>query len=273
MGQGVDRSGRLSRDAIDRTLTCLAEYGRALADHRVEATAAVCTSAARDAVNGQEFLDAAERLIGVRPRVISGDEEARLTFEGAASGLTVSGSLLVVDVGGGSTEVISGQRGHPPACAVSLQIGSVRLTERHVVTDPPTQEAIERIREDVRLALASSEPAPRDATVIGVAGTVTTLAAVADSLDVYDSARVHGRELSRARIERLAAELTALPLAARRQVAGVDPARADIIVAGAWLVLETLVWAGADRLLVSDRGVRWGLLEAMQRQRVATAGR
>ena len=264
LGAGVDRTGRLAPDAIERTVSCLFEYGAAIRQHQVDAIDVVCTSAARDAENGAEFIERAERALGATPRIIDGEEEAMLTFEGALTGLGLRGEVTVFDIGGGSTEIIQGfvtEGGARVDGAVSLDVGSVRLTERHVTTDPPRQDEIARVRSDVELALADV-PRPSPRPLVGVAGTITTLAAIHAKLDVYDSARVHGSGLDATTVDALLTRLSALPLDARRAIPGLEPARADVIVAGAVIAQAVLAWAGADALLVSDRGVRWGLARA-----------
>jgi len=264
LGEGVDRTRCLSDAARERTLACLETYAKLLRDARVERVAAVGTSALRDARGGDAFLDAAERLLGVRPRVVQGAEEAELTFRGALSGLAVLGDVVVFDVGGGSTEIVVGRAGAEPSmsAAVSLDIGSVRLFERYGHGDPPTLASIGAARSAVAQALQANAPrSSENATLVGVAGTVTTLAAIDQALGSYDPARVHGARLGRASVERELGRLAALPLAERRSVPGLEPGRADVIVMGAAIVLEVLSWAGASSLVVSDRGVRWGLLE------------
>lgn len=263
LGQGVDRTRTLAPEAIDRTLDCLRAYAVDIAEHAPEQLLVVGTSAMRDAAGGATFRERAREILGVEPRVASGDEEADLTFLGALSGLPVEGEVLVFDVGGGSTEIIVGAvpRGGRPAARekISLDIGSVRLTERHVRGDPPTAEELSRVREDVRAALARVPFRPSGA-VVGVAGTVTTIAAFAKDIVPYDGARVHGAELSLAELEESTTELSRLTLDERTRVAAIDPKRADVIVAGAVLTSEVLRFCGADRLTVSDRGVRWGLV-------------
>jgi exopolyphosphatase/guanosine-5'-triphosphate,3'-diphosphate pyrophosphatase len=236
----------------------------------------VGTSALRDAQGAERFLSEAERILGRRPRVIAGDEEAELTFRGALSGLDVQGALLVFDVGGGSTELILGHAGGEIARRLSLDIGSVRLFERHVRSDPPTPSELAAIEKDVTLQLATwswgfgpgDEGLPiREApvTLVGVAGTVTTLKAVELGLTPYDGARVHGAALTLSAVEAWCAKLASLPQAKRQALPGLEPKRADVIVAGALIVQGVLRAAKAAKMLVSDRGVRFGLLEALLR--------
>ncbi|HEX3594250.1 MAG TPA: Ppx/GppA phosphatase family protein [Polyangiaceae bacterium] len=261
LGQGVDRTGRLADEAIERTVACLRTYGETLRGHGVTGIDVVCTSAARDASNGADFIRLATEAVGTRPRIIGGDEEARLTFDGALSGLDVGGGLTVFDIGGGSTEIIHGKRERVNA-AVSLDVGSVRLTERHVRTDPPLPAELDAVRRDVESALAALPRRPTT-TLVGVAGTITTLAAIEQGLDQYDSSRVHGSRLSRDTVSALKRRLASVPLGERRTISGLEPARADVIVAGAIIAEAVLAWAGAEELVVSDRGVRWGLAKAL----------
>jgi exopolyphosphatase/guanosine-5'-triphosphate,3'-diphosphate pyrophosphatase len=266
LGEGVDRTRTLAPAAVERNLTCLRDYARELAAHGRPPLDVVGTSALRDASGAQAFLDEAERILGTRPRVIAGDEEAALTFRGALSGLTVSGELMVFDVGGGSTELIRGAvGGAEPARRVSLDIGSVRLFERHVRSDPASAAELSAIESDVARALDGAAPLFADgtATLVGVAGTVTTLKSVELGLETYDAARVHGAELTLGDVETLCAKLASLPLERRKHLPGLQPKRADVIIAGAIIVRDVLRRSGAARLVVSDRGVRYGLLEQL----------
>ncbi|MDC0683243.1 MULTISPECIES: Ppx/GppA phosphatase family protein [Sorangium] len=272
LGQGVDAARALAPEAVERTLACLARYGEELRSRGVERVDAVGTSAMRDAAGGEAFIARARELIGVAPRVISGPEEAELTYAGALTGLDLParGPTIVFDVGGGSTEIIVGSAGGAVEQAVSLDVGSVRLTERHVRTDPPAAADLEAVRADARAALATVPAVPLLAapTLVGVAGTVTTLAALVRDVAPYDGARVHGARVSGAEIVGATSRLASLPLAARRQLPALDPARADVIVAGSVLIEEILAWAsrlaGAPvDLVASDRGVRWGLAERL----------
>lgn len=269
LGEGVDRTRRLAPAAIERNLACLQQYADDLREHGRPPLDVVGTSALRDARGAEGFLDEAERILGVRPRVIAGDEEARLTFRGALSGLRAEGRLLVYDIGGGSTELIVGEAGSAaPTSRVSLDIGSVRLFERHVRRDPPAPEELARIERQIQAELAAAEPLAElahgaPAKLVGVAGTVTTLKAVELGLPAYDAARVHGAVLTLSAVEALYARLSAMSLAERVGLPGLEPKRADVIVAGALIVRELLRRVGASETIVSDRGVRFGLLEAL----------
>lgn len=265
LGQGVDGSRRLDAAAASRTLDCLREYARELSGRGVRRLGVVGTSALRDAEGGQAFLNEAATILGTRPEVIAGVTEAELTFEGALSGLSLEGAVNVFDVGGGSTELIAGSAGDAPSVesAVSLDIGSVRLFERHVRSDPPRAEETAHAVADIERALASAPAPPRDAVLVGVAGTVTTLAAITLGLDAYDGNRVHGHVLEQRELFALADRLGQLELSARMGLAGLEPKRADVIVMGAEIVRRVLLWSGASRLIVSDRGVRWGVAQRL----------
>jgi exopolyphosphatase/guanosine-5'-triphosphate,3'-diphosphate pyrophosphatase len=269
LGEGVDQTRRLAPPAVERNLACLRDYAAALAEHGRPRLDVVGTSALRDAQGASAFLDEAERILGVRPRVIAGDEEARLTFRGALSGLSPSGRLLVFDIGGGSTELIVGEATDPePVSRVSLDIGSVRLFERHVHGDPPPPDELARATAQIQQALDGAEPLSKlasgePATLVGVAGTVTTLKAIELGLPAYDAARVHGAVLTLSAVEAICDMLAALPLAERVKLPGLEPKRADVIVVGGLIVRELLRRARASQALVSDRGVRFGLLEAL----------
>jgi len=265
LGRGVDRTGHLDPASIATTVAVLARFAaeaRALGADRI---ACVATSACRDAANGREFFQAALASAGLTPEVISGEEEARLVHRSAFSDFGSPGRpLAVLDVGGGSTELTWGT-GPAPTGRRSFQIGAVRLTERIAAGDPPSASEVAALRAAARAALAEIREIQvqghlAQAALVAVAGTVTTLAAVKQALPVYDGARVHGSELSREDLEALVERLASLRIAERSRLPGMEPKRADVIVAGAVLVAEALSLGGFPRLTVSDRGVRWGLL-------------
>jgi exopolyphosphatase/guanosine-5'-triphosphate,3'-diphosphate pyrophosphatase len=267
LGRGVDATGRLDPAAIAETVGVLAAYAAEARALGVGAIDCVATSAARDAANGAEFFSAARAAAGLEPRIISGDEEARLVYASAWRdfGAAAAGSrLAVLDVGGGSTEFTFG-RGATPEGRRSLQVGAVRLTERHVREDPINPATLGTLRQAARAALAPLALMGGGGVgrLVGVAGTVTTLAAVEQALPRYDAERVHGASLSRATLERVLARLAALPLAERAGLPGMEPKRADVIVAGAVVVAEAMALTGFETLTVSDRGVRWGLVHEL----------
>jgi exopolyphosphatase / guanosine-5'-triphosphate,3'-diphosphate pyrophosphatase len=270
LGQGVDRARSLSREAVERTLACLERYAGEIRRLGVDALDVVGTSAMRDAAGagseGAGFVRRAEEILGVAPRVVSGEEEAALTFTGGLHGLGLSGRVAAFDVGGGSTEVITGTiDGAIPhvATRISLDVGSVRLFERHVRHDPPSAAELSAVRAAVEGELAAVGQPEKDRPLVGMAGTVTTLAAIARGIDPYDGMRVHGMRLAAAEIDECAGRLAALPLAERKGVPGLEPKRADVIPVGAVIVQAVLAWAGAGELIVSDRGVRWGAALAL----------
>jgi exopolyphosphatase/guanosine-5'-triphosphate,3'-diphosphate pyrophosphatase len=261
LGRGVDATGRLDPAAIAETARVLAAYAGEARRLGAAILACVATSAARDAANGPEFFAAARAAAGLSPEVISGEEEARLVFQSAWRDFGRPGEpLAVLDVGGGSTELSFGD-GPVPRGRTSLQVGAVRLAERHPCDDPPAAAQVARLREAARQALRPvAAMGLGQGRLVAVAGTVTTLAAVAQALPVYDAERVHGSELSLVVVERLVGSLAALTVRARAALPGMEPKRADVILAGALVVAEATRAAGFDRLTVSDRGVRWGLL-------------
>lgn len=270
LGQEVDALRRLHPDAVARTRACLEAYADDVTAQRVDRIAVVGTSAMRDAGGGEAITDFVRERFGVEARTISGDEEARLTFRGALSGLPdpPRGPVVVIDVGGGSTEVVRGDVGAPePTWARSFDLGSVRLTERALPGDPPDATALAVARSLARAAFApladDPEPTAGARTVVGVAGTVTTLSALHQALATYDPAKVHGSSLTRADVERAVERLAAATVAERSSWAGVEPKRADVLLGGALVVEAALAALGADTLRVSDRGVRWGLAESL----------
>jgi exopolyphosphatase / guanosine-5'-triphosphate,3'-diphosphate pyrophosphatase len=274
LGRGVDATGRLDPAAIQETVRVLSAYAAEARALGASEVACVATSAARDAANGAEFFEATRAAAGLVPQIISGDEEARLVWRSAwrdfgpeVGGRTVgppAGPLAVLDVGGGSTELSFGD-GPAPRGRRSLQVGAVRLTERHVREDPispGTLGALRRAAKDALAPLAGLDGAAdlRRGRLVGVAGTVTTLAAVVQALPAYDAERVHGSTLLLAEIDHLVARLAALTVAERAALPGMEPKRADVIVAGGVVVAEAMRLLGFERLTVSDRGVRWGLV-------------
>lgn len=265
LGRGVDRTGLLDPAAIDETVAVLSRYAaeaRALGADRI---AAVATSAARDARNGAAFFEASRAAAGLSPEIIAGGEEARLVHLSAWGDFGVPGQrLAVLDVGGGSSEVTWGA-GPAPEGRRSFQIGAVRLTERVSPSDPPSPADLARMEEGARAALAEVEEIRRSgafdrARLVAVAGTVTTLAAVAQALPAYDALKVHGSTLTRDELAALTRRLAGLTTRERAALPGMEPKRADVILAGAVVVAVAMDRGGFDRLTVSDRGVRWGLL-------------
>ena len=264
LGEGLDKSGRLKDEAIARTVAVVADYAEAIARHGCTRVAAVTTEAVRKAANGGDFVArASEALakVGGRMEVIDGEREARLCWRAVSGAFpSLAGPRTVVDIGGGSTELIVGERAVEGV--ISLPIGSVRLTERCVAHDPATNDDAARLAATVDEALTQAPPLR--GALVGIAGTVTTLAAMAQRLDSYDATRVHGSRLTRAQVDGLAALLQATPLAAKKRMPGLDPKRADVIYAGAVILARVMARAGAAECIVSDRGIRWGLIYEMR---------
>lgn len=260
LGEGLDRSGRLGEAAIGRTVAVLERFAARIGAHGCERVRAVATEAVRKAANGEAFLraaDAALAPVGGRMEVIAGEREARLSWRAVADSFpALVGPRTVLDIGGGSTELIVGDAAVEGV--ISLPIGSVRLTERIIAHDPPSADERARLAATVDEALAAA-PAPRG-TLVGIAGTVTTLAAMAQRLATYDGARVHGARLDRATLDALVDMLGTTPLADKRRTPGLDPKRADVIYAGAVILSRVMARAGSDVCVVSDRGIRWGLV-------------
>jgi exopolyphosphatase/guanosine-5'-triphosphate,3'-diphosphate pyrophosphatase len=263
LGEGVDESGRLTRPAIERVLGAVAEYARLIDENGVGHTVALATSAARDAENADELAHDMRERFGIDPRTISGEEEATLTFLGATSELHAGEPTLVLDIGGGSTEFVVGHPGAPPEFHVSTRAGSVRQTERHLSDDPPPREQVDSVSEEVRGIIEEAVPADTRAAVdrgIAVAGTATSCAAIAQSLDPYDPAKVHGAVMPRDEVAKVTAKLLSLDLDAHKKLPGLQPKRADVIPAGAAILQRVLERCAAGELVVSDRGIRFGLL-------------
>jgi exopolyphosphatase / guanosine-5'-triphosphate,3'-diphosphate pyrophosphatase len=262
LGQDVDRTRTLHPDAVERTLACLRDYASTLREHPVDRLAIVATSASRDAKGADRFVQEAGRILGERPQVISGQREALLTFTGALSGLAIEGPVAVQDVGGGSTEIVLGavRRGRPEiTTAVSLDVGGVRMTERFLRSDPPTREQMDAVRAHVREQLQGAPSVGAGVQWVGIAGTITTLAALSLGISPYDPKRIHGVTLLLEQIDRLIDRLASIPVEERRALRGLEPKRADVIVGGALVVREVLASSQVCSMMVSDRGVRWGL--------------
>jgi exopolyphosphatase/guanosine-5'-triphosphate,3'-diphosphate pyrophosphatase len=262
LGDGVDATGRLGDEAQQRVFAVLDSYTQAIDRHGADVRTAVLTSAVRDAANGAEFTAAVRERYGLDARTLSGDEEAQLTFRGATAARDPGDPtpLLVADIGGGSTELVVGARGAVDF-HVSTQVGVVRHSERHLHSDPPPRAERAALAADARGAIEAAVPAAvreRAAAAVAVAGTATSYAAIDLELDPYDPARVEGHVLSRSRLAELRDRLAAMPLAERRGVTGLVPARAPTIVAGGEILLEVLSAFDLDRVEVSDRDILWG---------------
>jgi exopolyphosphatase/guanosine-5'-triphosphate,3'-diphosphate pyrophosphatase len=253
LGEGVDEHHALAREAIERTFACLDVYAKELAELGAERSLAVATSAVRDAANGRPFLDELETRYGFATRLLDGLGEAELTFLGVTAERRLDGETLIVDIGGGSTELVLGDAGGVRRAA-SLQLGCVRLTERHLRSDPPSAVELEACRASIVEVL----PGLATRRAIGVAGTVTSLAAIDLGLAEYDPDRIHGHRLQRTVVELELESLAALPLEQRRTVVGLEPARAPVIVAGALILREVLAACDLAEIEASERDILQG---------------
>jgi exopolyphosphatase / guanosine-5'-triphosphate,3'-diphosphate pyrophosphatase len=259
LGRGIGADGGLGRQGIERTLAVLADYA-AIAKERGAAIHAIGTEGLRRASNAQEFLVPAAQILGTAVEVIDGDREAALTFLAASRAFpeATSGTAVVVDIGGGSTEIIVSRAGAVDFRR-SLPLGSVRLTEKHVKHDPALATETAAIADEASLLLAQVPFPSQPATLIGIAGTVTTLAAMSLDLTSYDPDLVHGHRMTLPALDQQIDRLRSATQAEREKMAGLDPRRADVILAGALLLRAIAERAHAPEILVSDRGIRWGL--------------
>lgn len=261
LGQELDRTGRLHPDAMQRTLDALVRQRRRAEELGAERIIAVGTESLRAADNGQEFLDRAAAL-GVPLRVISGDEEARLSFRSVSASLPppAAGARSVLDIGGGSTELVVGS-GPNPSVWASVPIGSVRLTERLLKGDPPSADE----RQALVAAIDAKLPGlpAQSGELVALAGTATTLAALHLGLPEHDSKRIDGLRMALSDLSALVEKLGQMSVAERLRLPGLDPRRADVIYAGGMILLRVAVRAGVSEVTISDRGVRWGALEEL----------
>jgi exopolyphosphatase/guanosine-5'-triphosphate,3'-diphosphate pyrophosphatase len=273
LGQGVDRTGRLAPEALERTFAACREYAGIIKEHGAERLRFVATSASRDAENRQEFTRGVMDILGVEPEVISGGQEAEFSFTGATRELTgraeFARPFLVVDIGGGSTEFVVGD--DRVRAARSVDVGCVRMTERHlvrggVVTDPPTEEQIAAMRADIEAALDRAEetvPLREARTLVGLAGSVTTVSAIAQGLPGYDSAAIHHSRVSRDRVREISGALLRSTHAERAAIPSMHPGRVDVIGAGALVLLAVMERIGAEEVVVSEHdildGIGWSL--------------
>ncbi|MBI4898715.1 MAG: Ppx/GppA family phosphatase [Actinobacteria bacterium] len=268
LGDRVDQMGRLADDARQRVFDVLAGYRDEYVKAGAERVGGVATSAVRDSANGAEFVAEIDRRYGIAIDLIDGDREAQLTFTGACSGDAVGGTpTVVVDIGGGSTEFITGVAGRLDH-HVSTNIGAVRHSERFLTTDPPTAEQLEVLIDSVTAEIREVVPADERERVrrgVGVAGTPTVLASVDQQLEHFDPWKVHGYAITRDACERLLHELAALKLADRREVTGLHPDRAPTIVAGAAILLATMREFALDEVTVSEHDILYGIALGLAR--------
>jgi exopolyphosphatase / guanosine-5'-triphosphate,3'-diphosphate pyrophosphatase len=265
LGEGVDERKRLLPAPIARVRNVLTDFRREAERLGVERTLAVATSAVRDAENGEAFLGEVEWSYGFNTRLLSGDEEAELSFLGASTGRPIAEDTLLIDIGGGSTELVVGGPGGP-SFHDSLNMGGVRLTERFLHSDPPTEEELDACKAAAGELLGERVPPDvRPRSAIGVAGTITSIAALDLGLAEYDPDRVQGHRLLRASVRLQLERLASLPLAERREVPALDPDRAPVIVAGTVILGEVLGHFGLDSLEASEHDILDGaVLEAAE---------
>jgi exopolyphosphatase/guanosine-5'-triphosphate,3'-diphosphate pyrophosphatase len=261
LGQGVDRSHRLGTEALQRTLKVIADYAASCGELGVTRMRVTGTSAVRDAENRSEFFDGVEKLTGQQPELLSGEAEARATFLGVRSDLSELSPMLVVDIGGGSTEFIFGT--DEPDRLMSLDFGCVRMFEKHLSSDPPTQEELEGLRAEVRAQLDRAKAhlqIPGVVPLVGVAGTVTQLATLKTGLPVEDPDIVHHTVLTHGDVRRLARRLGTLPFEKRSRIKGLAAGRVDVIVAGAEILQAVMETFDAPEVLVSEKDILDGLV-------------
>jgi len=263
LGEGVEATGRLGEQPQQRVFATLERYAAQIDAQRCEASAAVMTSAVRDAANGGEFAAVVRERFSLEGRTLSGDQEAAFTYAGATAARPPGDAteLVVIDIGGGSTELVCGAAGEL-GFFTSAQIGVVRHTERHLHTDPPTADELAALAADVDAGVRAAVPdevRERTQEAVAVAGTATSAAAIDLALERYDTNAVEGHVLSRARLDALLERLATLPLAERRRVVGLDPDRAPTIVAGVVVLSRVLDAFGLGQVQISDRDILWGV--------------
>ncbi len=267
LGEGVDRTGEFSAAALDRTFAALDEYASVLRAEGAEQVRFVATSASRDVSNRAEFVAGVLARIGVEPEVITGDEEAALSFAGALRGLPdrlVSYPVLVVDIGGGSTEFVLGP--HEPLASLSIDIGCVRMTERHLVSDPPTPAEVRAAEIDIVAAISAVPavvPISQAGCFVGLAGSVTTVAAMALDLDRYDPDVLHGSVISFADVDRVAARLIGMTRAERAALPYMHAGRVDVIAAGAMILRAAMAAGGFGEVIVSETDILDGIVYSL----------
>ena len=267
LGQGVDATGRLAPEALERTFKVARTYAEAIREWGAERTRFVATSATRDAANRDEFVAGVLEIFGVEPEVITGDEEAGLSYSGATRGLAggVPAPYLVVDIGGGSTEFVLGE--DKVLAARSVDVGCVRMLERHLRDDPPTADQIAAASADIDAAIdraAALVPISDARSLVGVAGSVTTIAAISLDLAAYDASKVHHARIPAARVHEVARMLLHQTRAERAAIGCLHPGRVDVIGAGALILDRILTRLDVDSLVVSEHdildGIAWSIV-------------
>ncbi len=269
LGEGVDKTGEFSKDALARTFAAIDGFATIIAEHQPERIRFVATSASRDVSNRAQFADGIRERLNIELDVISGDEEARLSFLGATADLVnmpnpPASPYLVVDIGGGSTEFVLGV--NAPISAISTDVGCVRMTERHLVSDPPTSDQIAQATSDIDTAIAHAATVvdlTQAHSLIGLAGSVTTVAAIALKLETYDPHRIHGARISATRVHEVTTELLSMPRAQRAEIGSMHSGRIDVIGGGALVLDRILQKTGLAEVFVSERDILDGIARAM----------
>ena len=266
LGEGVDATGEFSNMALERTFAACREYAELLMQYEIKELRFVATSASRDVSNRDVFITGVKEILGVEPEVISGDQEAELSYRGALSGLDVKGSVLVADIGGGSTEFVT-TLADRSLVSESVNIGCVRMTERYLQSDPPTQQEVEAATRDIRNQIeliARTVPIRTETTFIGLAGSVTTVAAMALGLHEYDADLIHGSALSMEEVDAVTNELLHMTRAQRAELGFMHPGRVDVIGGGALVLRESMRLLGFTQVVVSEKDLLDGVVIALK---------
>ena len=269
LGEGVDKTGEFSQAALARTFAAIETFALLISQHQPERVRFVATSASRDVSNRSEFMDGVLSRLGIEPDIISGDEEAELSFLGATADLVneqepPAAPYLVVDIGGGSTEFVLGTTG--PTAAISTNVGCVRMTERHLISDPATPQEIAAAISDIDAAIDlayQSVPISQAHSLIGLAGSVTTVAAIALGLSEYDSIAIHGSRISAPDIHRITGELLAMTRAQRAKLGPMHEGRIDVIGSGALVLDRIMIRTGLGEVVVSERDILDGIARGL----------
>jgi exopolyphosphatase/guanosine-5'-triphosphate,3'-diphosphate pyrophosphatase len=266
LGEGVDATGEFSNMALERTFAACREYAELLMQYEIKELRFVATSASRDVSNRDVFITGVKEILGVEPEVISGDQEAELSYRGALSGLDVKGSVLVADIGGGSTEFVT-TLADRSLVSESVNIGCVRMTERYLQSDPPTQQEVEAATREIRNQIeliARTVPIRTETTFIGLAGSVTTVAAMALGLHEYDADLIHGSALSMEEVDAVTNEMLHMTRAQRAELGFMHPGRVDVIGGGALVLRESMRILGFTQVVVSEKDLLDGVIIALK---------
>ena len=269
LGEGVDKTGEFSQAALERTFAAIETFAELISEHQPELVRFVATSASRDVSNRDEFVDGVASRLGIEPDIISGDEEAALSFLGATADLTnlsepPTAPYLVIDIGGGSTEFVLGTTG--PTAAISTNVGCVRMTERHLISDPATPQQIAAAISDIDAAIDlayGAVPIAQANSLIGLAGSVTTVAAIALGLSEYDSTAIHGSRISAQDVHRVTQDLLAMTRAERAKLGPMHEGRIDVIGSGALVLDRIMIRTGLKQVVVSERDILDGIARGL----------